>query len=171
MSRIAAMLATVVVLALVPVRASAAADPAGDWIGAMHARKGDLAVGLEVRRTPEGYQGRYDDITQGLWRIALRPTPTAASLALENRTSFGTLTFVWDPAGDRWGGVWRDKAGAYPIVLRRGAIPPAPPMSRPDAIILGVFAIVMVLEAAAIARLVRLRRRRLPLMGATKRDL
>ena len=160
MSRIAAMVATLAVLALAPAEASAASDPAGDWIGAMHARKGDLATGLEVRRTAEGYQGSYDDITQGLWGIPVRRPATAASLVLENRSSIGTLTFAWDPAADRWTGTWRDKTGAYSMILRRGAVPPAPVMSRPDAIILGVFAVVMALEAAGIARLAQLRRRK-----------
>ena len=160
MTRTRAALAAVAALALTPAAASAAADPSVDFIGTLRTPRGVQTVGLEVRRTPGGYQGRYDAITLGYRDITLRPAPASSGPAFDYRLSFGALAFHWDPGAGDWAGAWRDKTGAYPMRLRRGVIPPGPAISRVDAISLAVIVSLMVLEAAGIARLLQLRRRR-----------
>ena len=164
MNRIAAAFAAVAVLALAPVPATAAADPAanpvGDWIGTLHTPGIDIVAGLEIRRTPEGYHGVYDVLSQGLWGVPLTPARPDTPLTLEVTNLSGTLAFTWDPKAQDWTCAWRDKTGVYATTLKRGVIPPAPLVSRQDMIALPIMAGVMVLEAVGIARLLQLRRRR-----------
>jgi hypothetical protein len=159
MNAIAASLAAAA-LAAAPAPAPAAADPAGDWTGTLRTRTIDIRVGLELRRTATGYRGVYDSISQGYWGVPLRPARPDTPLTLQVTNLSGTLSFTWDPAARDWICAWREKAGVYTTILRRGVIPPAPAISPRDRIFLPLLAIVMVLEAAGIARLLQLRRRR-----------
>jgi len=170
MNRIAAAFAAVAVLALAPAPASAAGDPAaepvGDWIGTLHTPTIDIDAGLEIRRTPQGYHGVYDAISQGIWGVPLTQARPDAPLTLEVTNRSGTLTFAWDPKARDWTGAWRTKVDVHAMTLRRGAIPPRPLVSPPDMIGIAILSAVMVLEALGIARLLQLRRRRLRLKSA-----
>ncbi len=160
MIRFAAVLAALAMSALSLGGAAVAADPAGDWIGTLHTSKDNLVTGLEVRRTPGGYEARYDAITGGIWGLPTTLAHSTGALTFEIKAPFGTFTFTWNPAADDWTGLWHDKYGDYPMTLRRGAIPPAPLLSRSDEIILAVAAVLIVLEAGGIAWLLQRRRRR-----------
>ena len=158
MSAIVASLAAAAALATAP--APGPADPTGDWTGTLHTRTIDIAAGLEIRRTPAGYQAVYDVISQGIWGVHLRRTQPETPLAFAATNLSGTLTFTWDPVAQDWICTWREKAGVYRTTLHRGVIPPAPALSPSDRIFLPIFAVVMILEAVGIARLLQLRRRR-----------
>jgi len=160
MTAIAASLAAAAALAAAPAPAPTAADPTGDWTGTLHTRTIDIAVGLEIRLTRAGYHGVYDSISQGYWGVPLRRTPDKP-LTLQVTNFSGTLSFTWDPAAQDWICAWREKGGVYTTILKRGVIPPAPAVSRTDMIALPILALVMILEAIGIARLLQLRRRRL----------
>jgi len=164
MKRVAASLVIAAALALPsgPVSAAdpAAADPTGDWIGTMHLSKLDIFAGLEIRRTDKGYEGVYDAISQGAWGVPLTRARPAAPLRFQVTNLSGTLSFTWDPAEQRWTGDWREKSGVYPFSLSRGPIPPASLLSGRTLFALSFIGLLMALEAAGIARLLYLRRRR-----------
>jgi hypothetical protein len=164
MNRLAASLAVAAALALAPALVSAAdpagANPTGDWIGTMHLSKLDIFAGLEIRRTEKGYEGVYDAISQGYWGVPLTRARPAAPLTFQVTNLSGTLSFTWDPAGQRWTGDWREKGGVWPFTLKRGPIPPAPLVTGRNGIGLALLGGVALLEAAGIARLLYLRRRR-----------
>lgn len=163
MNAIVASLAAAAALASAPApapSAPAAADPAGDWTGTLHTRTIDIRVGLELRRTATGYLGVYDSISQGYWGVPLRRAGPDTPLTFQVTNFSGTLSFTWDPAAQDWICAWREKTGVYTTILKRGVIPPAPTVSRQDKIFLPILALVMILEAAGIARLLQLRRRR-----------
>jgi hypothetical protein len=138
-----------------------AADPAGDWIGTLHAHNDEQTrLGLEVRRGPHGYTATYEDMTHDFRGKPMTPIATGAAPGFEIKSLFGVYTARWDPQAGAWKGVWRESRGVYPMTLARGPIPAAPPISLPDKIAFEVIAGLILLEAAAIARLLQLRRRR-----------
>ncbi len=159
MSAIAASLAAAAALA--SAAAAAPADPTGDWTGTLHTRTIDVVAGLEIRRTPAGYQAIYDVISQGIWGVRLRRTQPEAPLAFAVTNLSGTLTFTWDPAAKDWVCTWLEKGRVYRTTLHRGVISPAPAVSSRDRIFLPILALAMILEAVGIARLLQLRRRRM----------
>ena len=158
MRRLPALLAALALLAASP--ALAAADPAGDWTGTLRLPGRDLVLGLEVRRGPDGrWSARYDDISQNYRGFAMRPSGAGDPPPFELKSPFGQMTYAWNPDRGRWEGVWRQKGGVYRLTLARGTIPPAA-ISPLDRLSLGGFVVLMLLEAAGIARLLQLRRRR-----------
>ncbi len=159
MNGVAASLAAAAALATAP--APAPADPTGDWTGTLHTRTIDIVVGLEFRRTAAGYRGVYDSISQGYWGVPLRPARRDTPLVQEVTNLSGTLSFTWDPVARDWICTWLEKGLVYRTTLHRGVIPPAPVVSPRDRIFLPLMALIMVLEAVGIARLLQLRRRRM----------
>jgi hypothetical protein len=138
-----------------------AADPAGDWIGTLHAHNDEQTrLGIEVRRGPHGLTATYEDMTHDYRSLQMTPIGTAAAPAFKITSLIGVYTARWDPQAGAWTGVWRESRGAYPMSLARGAIPPAPAITGRDRITLWITAGLIVLEGVAIARLVQLRRRR-----------
>lgn len=158
MNRLAAIIAVVATLWAAP---ALAADPTGDWTGTLRTPTGALQLGLEVRRDAKGaYQASYDDLSQNYRGLQMQPAGPGTPPPFKIKSPYGTMTYVWNPARGGWDGVWREKGGAYPIALARGTIPPITGLSPVDRIVLTVIGGVMLLEAAAIARLLQLRRRR-----------
>jgi hypothetical protein len=157
MNAIAASLAAAAALAAAP--APTPADPTGDWTGTLQTRTIAIVTGLEIRRTADGYWGVYDSISQGYWGVPLRRAPDKP-LTLQVTNFDGTLAFTWDPAAKNWICAWHEKGRVYSTILKRGVIPPAPAVSRTDMIALPILALVMILEAVGIARLLQVRRRR-----------
>jgi hypothetical protein len=138
-----------------------AADPAGDWTGVLHARNGEQTqIGIEVRRGAGGYAVTYEDVTHEARGWPMTATRTGAAPAFRIGFPVGVFTADWDASAGQWRGQWREWSGAYPMELARGAIPPPPPVARGDKITIGVCVALAVLEAAGIARLLQLRRRR-----------
>jgi hypothetical protein len=164
--RLGALVAAAALLAGTP---ALAADPAGDWVGTLHTPTGTLKLGLEARRDARGrWQARYDDISQNYRGIPMQSSGPGEPPPFEVRSPYGVMTYAWNPDAGRWGGLWREKGGAYRFALERGTIPPPNGVSPIDRIALSVFGVVMLLEAAAIAWLLRVRsrRRRLRARGA-----
>jgi len=158
MNRRAAIIAVAATLAASP---ALAADPTGDWTGALRTPTGTLRLGLEVRRDADGeYRASYDDLSQNYRGLPMQPSGPGAPPPFKIDSPYGTMTYFWSPARGAWDGVWREKSGAYPIALARGTIPPVTGLSPVDRIALSVIGGVMLLEAVAIARLLQLRRRR-----------
>jgi hypothetical protein len=138
-----------------------AADPAGDWIGTLHANHGaQTRLGLEVRPSAGGYAATYEDMTHDYRGLPMTPTRTGAAPGFQIKSRAGVFSADWDGAAGQWKGVWREASGAYPMALTRGPIPPAPAVATRDKWAIGVFAGLAALEAAGIARLLQLRRRR-----------
>ncbi len=159
MRKLACTVAALALAALVAGRAQA--DPAGDFIGLVAEPSHPVKVGIQVRRVPGGYQGDYRAIS-----LQFRPAPmtalrTGGAPAFEARSPVGELRLDWNASAGDWRGVWRDRRGVWPTTLRRGAIPPLPQIARVDVIALAGAAVLMLLEAAGIAHLLQLRRRRL----------
>jgi hypothetical protein len=161
MTRTLSVLAVVAVLILGAGQALAAADPAGDWIGTLQTKDRRVVIGLGVRGQPGRYQAVYNDMTQDFWNIPMSPLRTDAGPVFELvRWPVGTFQVRWDPSAGVWRGAWKDKYRAWPLVLRRGAIPPAPLFTRSDKITLAGASGFIVLMTAGIVRLLQLRRRR-----------
>jgi len=148
------------VIAAAPAVAAPAADPAGDWVGQMPTAGRVLETGLRVHRTPQGYQATYEGISQGYRNVALTPVRAAPGPSFRATSPYGVYAVRWDPAAGAWKGEWRQNGKVFAFALRRGTIPPPsliPQLARmPLAIVLAV----IVLQAAGIARLLQLRRRR-----------
>ena len=84
--------------------------------------------------------------------------PAVASAAADPAGDFTATVRL--PRGEPSPSVRTRPPGTGAVTLRRNAIPPSPLVPRADAIVLTVIAATMVLEAAGIARLLQLRRRR-----------
>jgi len=139
---------------------AATPSPAGDWVGTLHAPGRDYRLGLEVRRSPHGYTALYDSISLGLQPIPLRLAPAAGGPAFDRKFLRGAFAARWDPAAGAWRGEWRAGRQRYPVLFHPGPIPAAPAMTKADEIAVAVIGALMALEAAAIAWLIRARRRR-----------
>jgi hypothetical protein len=138
-----------------------AAEPAGDWVGVLTGSGGSQTrLALEVRPAAHGYSVTYEDLTHQFRGFPMKPTPADAPASYLLETPSGSLTVRWDVAAGQWQGVWRERSGDYRMSFSPGTIPPAPAITTPDKIVLGVTAGLIVVEGVAIARLLQLRRRR-----------
>ena len=162
MTRSAAIIAAIVCIVLSAglARAGPAAQPTGDWTGTLRVPDRVVEIGIRVRQTPSGYRGTYEVIKEQVRNIPLAPVRAVPGPAFEVKSPYGVFESSWDRSRGMWRAEWRTKGKVYPFTLRRGYIPPAPLVSSKDRIVLIVIAAVALLEGAAIARLLQLRRRR-----------
>jgi hypothetical protein len=135
------------------------ADPTGEFQGVIHVRKWTYDVGLRVRRTPQGYAATYDWITLELRDIPMTPIAGGAGPAFERRSPQGVFVARFEPTTG-WRGEWRRWGEVFPMSFHRTVLPPAPLLPRPDRIALIVLGVLIVVQGAGIAWLLRLRWRR-----------
>lgn len=157
MSRLVALAVLLIALMALPAAAQTA-DPVGEFRGVMHVRKWTYDVGLRVRSTPQGYSATFDWITLELFDIPLNRV-AGAGLAFERRAPQGVLVVRFDPDAG-WRAEWHRWGRLFPSTLQRAALPPAPLLPRPDRNVLILLGVLIVLQGAAIGRLLQLRARR-----------
>jgi hypothetical protein len=100
-------------LALALGGASCAADPSGDWLGAITVGPGvtfDEAVHIE--KTPQGgYAGTFDSLDRAAFGIQLGDVAADADTLSFTAATHPTATFKakWDAASGQWAGQWTRK--------------------------------------------------------------
>jgi beta-lactamase regulating signal transducer with metallopeptidase domain len=114
-----------------PPAASAGADAAGDWTGAI--KSPDLRIAFHLRSDAAGYVGTLDSPDQGVYDLSLEHvTVTGDALSLEVPKIKATYRAKWDGASQQWVGQWAQAASIWPLSLTRGTFPPPASVSGLD---------------------------------------
>jgi alpha-beta hydrolase superfamily lysophospholipase len=148
MKRIISALVAGLGLALALAGASFAADPSGDWLGAITAGPGlTFHEAFHISKAPQGgYSGTLDSLDRAVFGIPLGDiTANADSLSFTVATHPAAIyTAKWDAASGQWAGRWTQSGQTFPLTLARGFATPKPVVSGLDGVwegVLGVGAI------------------------------
>jgi hypothetical protein len=114
-----------------PPAASAAVDPAGDWIGAI--KSPDLRLAAHVHKTGDGYSGTLDSPDQGVYDLALEGvTISGDALSFSVPKVKATYFGKWDAAANLWVGKWSQLGSTSTLSLGQGVFAPTPTVSGLD---------------------------------------
>ncbi len=148
MKRIIRALAGGLGLVLALAGASFAADPSGDWLGAITVGPGlTFHEAFHIAKAPQGgYSGTLDSLDRAVFGVPLGDiTADADSLSFTAATHPAAIyTAKWDAASGQWAGHWTQGGQTFPLTLARGFATPKPVVSGLDGAwdgVLGVGAI------------------------------
>jgi hypothetical protein len=116
--------------------ASFAADPSGDWLGAITVGPGlTFHEAVHIEKTPEGvYSGTLDTLDRASFGIPLgNVAADADTLSFPAATQpVATYRAKWDAAAGQWVGQWTQSGQTLPLILTHGVAAPKPVVSGLD---------------------------------------
>lgn len=97
----------------------------GEWNGKIEIPSSPLAVGVRISGEPSALKGEMDIPTQGAKAMPLGEVALAGSTLSFTVPDVPGASFRGEVAGDRIEGTFTQSGAAFPLVLAKGALPPA----------------------------------------------